>query len=417
MHGIEAVQTAEDALIRVAQGDVAVIVVPRRLPAAIADPLRLALADLDPLCVIIDAEIDAQDGGLAQAIEWALNRSRDVSDAATRRLGGSPAGEFACRGRDELVGAGEAMSGFRTRLRQVAEHDAATLIHGPCGTPLEAAARWLHVSSVRGGGPCVPVDCREGTESQLLLRLFGHVRDAFPGATEAGIPAVGLAAGGTLMLDGIEHAPHAVQERIIELITQGRWQAVGGSHHCTSHARIVLTVRQSPMQAVLEKRLASSLMDVVSSHVIRMPTLADRREDIPDLARHYLTHAALRLGQVRPDVQAEVLEVLTQARWRGHDRELELVCERLVLHASAGRVDADEVRAWTQPAIGDQGAARLVCEGSRKLEDIERTAILATLRHHKGHRRRSAAALGIGVRTLGLKLRRWKDAEIVPDTI
>jgi DNA-binding NtrC family response regulator len=334
-----------------------------------------------------------------------------------RRQGGAPAGEFACRSHDELVGGGEAMSGFRSRLRQVAEHDVPTLIHGACGTPLEPAARWLHVSSQRGDGPFVPVDCRADPEPQLLVRIFGHVANAFPGADAAGPSAVALASGGTLVLDGVEHASSRVQLRIVELIRDRSWRPIGAKAANASNVRVVVVLRQPPLQALVGGDLQRDLMELVSGHVVRMPTLADRAEDVPDLVRHHVTQASLRLGRPKPHMDDDTLALLSRGRWVGHDRELELLCERIVLHGAAGRVEAEAIAGWVLTGGQAADGSQLVCDGGHTLEDLERTAILATLRHFKGHRRRSAAALGIGVRTLGLKLRRWKDAAIVPETI
>ncbi len=353
----------------------------------------------------------------AQAIAWGRARHKARVESTVRQFGGAPTGEYACRGRDELVGGSEAMAGFRSRLLQVAEHDVPTLIHGPCGTPLEPAARWLHVTSGRREGNFVPVDCREGAESQLLLRIFGHVRHAFPGADQAGVAAVALAADGTLLLDGLEHASERVQQRLVELIARGTWQPVGSDTPRVSTARLVVILRQAPMQAVMAGTLRRELMDHLSGHVIRMPTLSDRREDIPDLVQHHLTQSSVRLGRPRPSVEEEMMTLLRTGQWVGHDRELELVCERLVLNAVGGRADFETIQGWVSPPRRTGSSEGLICSGDHTLEELERCAILATLRHNNGHRRRSAVALGIGVRTLGLKLRRWKDAAIVPETV
>ena len=415
---------ADSAAERLAMGGIEVVVLHRN-PTCEIHNLGRQLHDIDPLATVLAMGEQGSQGGVIgvgdlacdQAVAWGQSRYAARLDALVRQQGGSPAGEFACRGCDELIGGGEAMSGFRSRLRQVAEHDVPTLIHGSCGTPLEPAARWLHVSSGRRDQPFVPVDCRADPDPQLLVRIFGHVGNAFPGASEPGPSAVALAAGGTLLLDGIEHASQRVQMRIVELLRDRAWRPIGTETAVASHARVIIMLRQAPLQALVAGDLQRDLMEQVSGHVVRMPTLADRAEDIPDLIRHHVTQSALRLGRPRPQIDDSIFDMLAVGRWTGHDRELELVCERMVLHAIAGRVDAEVVETWI--VSGQQGSPSdsLVCDGDRTLEDLERSAILATLAYHKGHRRRSAEALGIGVRTLGLKLRRWKDAAIVPETI
>ncbi|HJN80688.1 MAG: sigma 54-interacting transcriptional regulator [Phycisphaerales bacterium] len=422
----DAVWVTDPALARdhLARGGFAVAMVH---PAAADDLAEIArsLQEADPLVVVLlrssaptaEPVVAVGDMDPVQAIAWGRARHTARVESRVRQLGGAPAGDYACRGQDELVGGSEAMAGFRSRLLQVAEHDVPTLIHGACGTPLEPAARWLHVTSGRREGNFVPIDCREGAESQLLLRIFGHVRHAFPGADQAGVAAVALAQGGTLLLDGLEHASERVQRRLVELLARGTWQPVGSDLPRTSSARLVAVLRQPPIQAVMAGLLRRELMDQLSSHVIRMPTLADRREDIPDLVQHHLTQSSMRLGRPRPAVDDEVAALLTLGQWMGHDRELELVCERLVLNAVGGQTDIEQIIGWISLSSQSRTSEGLVCGGDHTLEELERRAILATLRHNNGHRRRSAAALGIGVRTLGLKLRRWKDAAIVPETL
>lgn len=425
-HGGDVVWTADPAVAHdhLAGGGFAVVLVH---PTAGNDPGACGrmLQEADPLVVVLvrcpgpvdGPAVAVGDMDPAQAIAWGHARHTARVESAVRQLGGAPAGDYACRGRDELVGGSEAMAGFRSRLLQVAEHDVPTLIHGPCGTPLEPAARWLHVTSGRREGSFVPIDCREGAESQLLLRIFGHVRHAFPGADQAGVAAVALAEDGTLLLDGLEHASERVQLRIVELLARGTWQPVGSDTSRRSSARVVAILRHPPIQAVMAGTLHRGLMDQLSGHVIRMPTLADRREDISDLVQHHLRQSSIRLGRMRPAIDDEIATLLSAGQWIGHDRELELVCERLVLNAIGGRADIEKLVGWVSLPNRDEPADGLVCCGDHTLEELERRAILATLRHHNGHRRRSAAALGIGVRTLGLKLRRWKDAAIVPETV
>ncbi|MDP7070236.1 MAG: sigma 54-interacting transcriptional regulator [Phycisphaerales bacterium] len=421
--GIQAVSSVSAALDAVASGRFAVVVLMPQ-PDATLESLSGRVRDVCPTTTVISMDDLGSTGGseagptlLDQLVAWGRQRHRAAIETSVRQLGGAPAGEAACRAQDELVGGGEAMSGFRSRLRQVAEHDVPTLIHGPCGTPLDAAARWLHDSSIRREGPFVPIDCRGGTASQLLMRIFGHAAGAFPGASEPGPSAIGLAAGGTLLLDGIDNASEQVQLRLVELLRDGHWAAVGSDVPRVGQTRVVITLRQAPLQALVEGTLRRTLMDRVSGHIVRMPSLQDRAEDLPDLICHHITQSAARLGRPRPELDQDLLSVLVAAKWPGHDRELELVCERLVLHATTRSLDPSTLAGWVEASSGGEGRRGMICDGGRTLADLERTAILATLRHHKGHRRRSAAALGIGVRTLGLKLRRWKDAAIVPETL
>lgn len=369
---------------------------------------------IDPL-VQIATQVPSESAELVAA----LLRARQAHlGSLIRSLGGTPSGDAACRPHDELIGGGEAMSGLRNRLRQVAEHDVPSLVHGPVGTPVEATARWLHISSPRAEGPFVAVDCDRGLESQVLARLFGYAPDAFPGAAQPDVAAVTLARGGTLLLRALDRAAPSVQERVVELLRDGAWCAVGDRHWRTANLRVVLAMDQPPVQAVMRGHLSRQILDHIGSHVIRVPALRDRLEDFEDLLNHQLKQAAARMGRRPPALPADVVLVLAEAPWAGNDREFAAICERLVLYGQGVELDPAMVRDWAGVVSSEASAPELVCDGAdRLLADIERDSILATLQHYRGHRRRAAAALGIGVRTLGLKLRQWKDAAIIPESL
>jgi len=385
-------------------------------PDMATESLQRRLSDVDPLAVLLPVDQDTPED-LNRLVVWGMAAHAARIERRVHAAGGAVAGEFACRPQDELVGGGEAMGGFRNRLRQVAEHDVPTLIHGPQGTPLEAAGRWLHASSSRRGSAFVPIRCCGCTESQLLIRIFGHGRGAFPGADAAEPSAMAIAGDGTVLLHGLEHASRGVQVRVLEMLRDGVWRGIGSDVAHPLRGRLVVTLNRAPLQAIMDGSLHRDLLDQLSGHIVRMPSLADRSEDIPDLMRHYLTQAAANLGRRRPAVEPELAGALARAWWPGQDRELELVCERLVICGGDRRLSAADVEGWLVEHGNPRQGEDLVCTGEKTLADIERSVILATLRAHGGHRRRSAAALGIGVRTLGLKLRRWKDASIVPETV
>ncbi|MCH2142243.1 MAG: sigma 54-interacting transcriptional regulator [Phycisphaerales bacterium] len=388
-------------------GEIHVIIAPTSIdrdPLLAIDPLVQILHGVaSPSAELISELLKARQAGLGLLI---------------RSMGGTPSGDSACRPHDELIGGGEAMSGLRNRLRQVAEHDVPSLVHGPLGTPVEATARWLHMSSPRADGPLVAVDCDSGLESQVLGRLFGYAPGAFPGTEQPQVAAVMAARGGTLLLRSLDRASQSVQERVGELLRDGAWCAVGDRHWRTADLRVVLAMDQPPVQAVMRGHLSRQVLDRVGSHVIRVPALRDRLEDFEELLNHQLKRAAARMGRRPPALPTDVVSVLAEAPWAGNDREFAAICERLVLYGQGVELDPAMVRDWAGSASLDSAAPEMVCDGSgRMLADIERESILATLQHYRGHRRRAAAALGIGVRTLGLKLRQWKDAAIIPESL
>ena len=156
-----------------------------------------------------------------------------------------------------------------------------------------------------------------------------------------------------------------------------------------------------------------------------MPPLREHAEDIPELVTHFLRTLSAREGREPCRVQPDAMDLMMQYRWPGNVRELENICERAHVLSTNSQVTAELVSSWLTCVVEPEAVAsdmdeqdiELVCDGVRQLEDIERAVIVATLTHHDGHRQRSASALGIGVRTLGLKLKKWKDSNLVPTTI
>jgi DNA-binding NtrC family response regulator len=164
-----------------------------------------------------------------------------------------------------------------------------------------------------------------------------------------------------------------------------------------------------------------------------MPPLREHAEDVSELVVHFLRRMAAAEGREPRRVDPDAMDLLKQYRWPGNVRELENICERAHVLSMGDLVTAELIDPWLQcevitsalvPSIAvpiahqheaDLGAHdTFICDGQRQLEDIERAAIIATLDQYDGHRQRSASALGIGVRTLGLKLKKWKESNLIP---
>jgi len=271
----------------------------------------------------------------------------------------------------ELVGESDAMTGLRARLRQVVEAPGVVTIAGPSGTPVLAAARWLHTRSARG--PLLHVDVRQ---PDALERLLG---------SKSVLAAMDLATGGTLVLEHIDAASEAMTTSLVRLAA-GTWQSTCDSVDRAVQTRLLATVHRDPAQPGLVSA-AAGIPEGWTSRVVRVPALIERRDDIPRLVamQHGTNGAYADLGLPH------------EYQWPGNDHELALRCSLAAAVADAS-------------APGQS----FICNGSSTLADLERQAVVATLRSQGGHRRRTAEALGIGLRTLGVKLSQWRAARQLP---
>jgi DNA-binding NtrC family response regulator len=190
--------------------------------------------------------------------------------------------------------------------------------------------------------------------------------------------------------------------------------------------RIIATSSRDLADAVAAGSFRRDLAMALGVLPVRVPPLRERAADVAEIAERCLAAVAARDGRTPPTLSREAQDLLVTYPWPGNVRELENICERAAVLAPGESVSADLLRPWLLApgataapgsvaiSLGTTPAAGIACDGQVTLESIEKDVILATLERHRGHRQRSAAALGIGVRTLGLKLKKWKDEASIP---
>jgi two-component system, NtrC family, response regulator HydG len=297
--------------------------------------------------------------------------------------------------------------------------------------------------SPRKGGPFLGVNCAALSESLLESELFGHERGAFTGAEKLRKGRFELADGGTLLLDEISEVSTKIQAKLLRVLQERMFERVGSSVAIGADVRVIATSNIDLPRAVAKGAFRQDLFFRLNVLPIHLPPLRDRLEDVPELAGHFVAQIARREG--RPDVKLDVaaMQALCRYDWPGNVRELQNICERAVVLSRSPLIGPDVLQPWLVGSpVGDlagngavaglgtslprafaeakPGAAEeqmLVPVWGRALEDIEREAIVKTLLRFNGHRQRTAHALGIGVRTLGLKLKKWKELSLVEPTL
>jgi transcriptional regulator with PAS, ATPase and Fis domain len=306
-----------------------------------------------------------------------------------------------------LIGESSAMEQVRQKIEMVARSNATVLIRGESGTGKEIVARAIHMASARRERPMLAVNCAALSENLLESELFGHEKGAFTGADKLRRGRFELADGGTLMLDEISEIAAALQAKLLRVLQESCFERVGSSLTQQVDVRVIATTNRNLERCVEEGDFRRDLFYRLNVVPIEIPPLRNRLEDIPDLCRHFIHQASKREKAPFRHIESEAISLLQHYDWPGNVRELQNIIERaVVLEAEPGVIRAQTIEPWLKRQHSSPVAEGLA---GRPLADIEKQVILSTLQQFKGHRVRTASALGIGVRTLGMKLKRWRE--------
>jgi DNA-binding NtrC family response regulator len=308
-----------------------------------------------------------------------------------------------------LVGASPIMEEVKKKIELVARSNATVLIRGESGTGKEVVARAIHTASERRDRPILAVNCAALSENLLESELFGHEKGAFTGADRLRRGRFELADGGTLLLDEISEIAPGLQAKLLRVLQESQFERVGSSLTQNVDVRVIATTNRNLEEEVAAGKFRQDLYYRLNVVPIELPALRHRVEDISDLARHFLHLVAKRDKDAFRHIESEALRVLQRYSWPGNVRELQNIIERaIVLETAPGVIRAQTIEPWLKHS-GEPSIAAAQSLAGKPLADIEKQVILSTLEQFRGHRIKTASALGIGVRTLGMKLKRWKE--------
>jgi DNA-binding NtrC family response regulator len=306
-----------------------------------------------------------------------------------------------------LVGGSEAMNEVKKKVELVARSNATVLIRGESGTGKEIVARAIHAASERRERPMLAVNCAALSENLLESELFGHEKGAFTGADRMRRGRFELADGGTLLLDEISEIAPSLQAKLLRVLQESAFERVGSSMTQQVDVRVIATTNRDLEISVDEGKFRQDLFYRLNVVPIDLPPLRNRLEDIPELCRHFLHQISKRENSVFRHIEPEATRLLQRYNWPGNVREMQNIIERAsVLETEPGVIRASTIEPWLHTRENNTAAESLA---GKPLADIERQVILSTLQRFKGHRLKTASALGIGVRTLGMKLKRWRE--------
>ncbi len=300
-------------------------------------------------------------------------------------------------------------------LQKVAATTPTVLLQGESGTGKEVAARAIHGWSPRAEGPFVAVNCAALSDALLESELFGHEKGAFTGAHARRRGRLELAAGGTFFLDEVAELKRDLQAKLLRVLQERTFERLGGAQTLRADVRWVAASNRDLRAMVADGSFREDLYHRLAVFPITLPPLRDRREDIPPLAALLLSEVAADLGCPGARLSSRAADQLVSSPWPGNVRALRNALERAVILSGGGDITPDHLwfDAVPRPAAADDQETERpgvdlyrVLEG-RSLADLEQVAIEATLASVDGNRKQAAQRLGIGLRTLYDKLKRY----------
>jgi two-component system response regulator AtoC len=286
-------------------------------------------------------------------------------------------------------------------IARVAPTDAAVLVVGESGTGKDLVAQLIHESSKRAGGPYLPINCGAMSPSLIESELFGHERGSFTGALLRHQGHFERTSGGTLFLDEVTEIPVELQARLLRVVETGTLLRVGGEIALQTDVRVIASSNRAPETAMREGRLRRDLYYRLSVFPIHLSPLRKRPGDIALLARAFLAELNHE-HETAKQLPAEVVAAFERYDWPGNVRQLRNTMQRAFILAGEGGDIRYAPGEGTAPAQAE--VPTLV---GKSLDELNREMILAALAHY-GNRRKTAAALGISLKTLYNRLNLYK---------
>lgn len=289
-------------------------------------------------------------------------------------------------------------------LNKVSRTNATVLLTGESGTGKEVAARSIHQQSSRAGGPFVAINCATLSENLLESELFGHEKGAFTGALEARKGRIEQANGGTFFLDEIGEMKLELQAKLLRVLQEKTYERLGGSQTLRCDVRwIAATNRDLPAQ-VARRLFREDLYHRLAVFPIALPPLRQRKEDIIPLSQNLLQQIAKDFSRERLTLTEEAKTQLEQWDWPGNVRALANALERAAILADGEVIEAAH---FTPPAAITEAFSSPEETPAQSLADIEKEGIIQALQQVNGNRRKASEILGIGLRTLYDKLKKY----------
>ena len=310
-----------------------------------------------------------------------------------------------------IIGRSQPMKKLLEMVSMVAPSEATVLISGESGTGKELIARSLHFNSPRRERALVVVNCAAIAETLLESELFGHEKGAFTGADKRREGRFMLAHGGTLFLDEIGEMSPTMQAKLLRVLQERELQRVGGEETIKVDVRVVTATNRDLAADVAKGHFREDLFYRLNVMPLKVPPLRERQEDIPLLAQHFLEKFAEKNRKPVKGFVPLAMDMLLNYDWPGNVRELENAIERAVILLSGEYITEKQLPlnvTEKYPALETSMAVAVpITDGTRSLEEIEKEAVLATLKASDGNKAEAARRLGVTRKTLHNKLKNY----------
>ncbi len=292
-------------------------------------------------------------------------------------------------GFDKILGTSQAMQNVFHTLQKVVRSDANILLQGETGTGKELVARTIHAHSLRRENPFVVVDCAALPENLLESELFGHEKGAFTGADRATRGLLELAHTGTLFLDEIAELSQSLQAKFLRALQEREFRRVGGEKPLPVDIRVISATNRDLRAEIAKKSFREELYYRLNVVTVHLPSLRDRKEDIPRLANHFLRHFAQQTQRQTTSLSPEALQLFLAYHWPGNVRELQNVIQHAVLLVEGDAVQLSDLPGYLRAEFPRELSFQSVRE--RQAEAVERPFLVELLTRHQGNVSEAAA--------------------------
>ncbi len=314
------------------------------------------------------------------------------------------------RGKRDMIGKSREMNEIRAVVDRVADSSATVLITGESGTGKELIAQSLHTSSSRRAKPFLSINCGAMPEHLLESELFGHVKGAFTGASEDKKGLLKAANGGTFFFDEIAEMSTTLQVKLVRVIQEREIRQVGGINDIKLDVRFIAATNREIEEAVRDGSFREDLYYRLNVVSIKAPSLRQRREDIPLLAKHFLSRFNMENNSLIQGFTPEAMKLMEEYQWRGNIRELENVVERAVVLETDKWITPENLPDNLRYPVSSSDNIVIPQQGidlEKKLSEIEKGIITTALKKSLGSRKVAAKLLNMNLRSLRYKIGKY----------
>lgn len=417
---VEAVQDGWEALGKIDENDYDVIILDIMMPKIdgmeVLQRVKETHPDVDVIMVTGHSQIETavrsmklgafdylpkpfDPDELELTVERALERRRLLRENLDLKTEVSSKYRF-----ENIIGSSPGMQSVFRLIAKCAPTNSTALLRGESGTGKELVARAIHYNSLRKDKPFVPVDCNSLNESLLESEMFGHVKGAFTGAVGNKKGMFEIADNGTLFLDEIGNISLATQAKLLRVIQEREFKAVGDTRTQSANFRLVTATNKDLKAMVADGTFREDLFYRINIFPIQIPPLRERRDDIPSLAFHFLNVFAADLGKIMTDISADAMNLLTNYDWPGNVRELENTIQRAVILASDKTIRQAHLVSILDmmprldievPRTGDDLKRIKKIAREKSVENIEKLFVIEALKRNAWNVTKSAEETGM----------------------